>query len=667
MQRRTRSILTMTAALFAAGCVAGTQAACALTAVYAEADSEKSIPLPDWVPDTYGKALSFLNTYGGTHIEDGLLCVVFYEFQNRSPESTSVQHTVTAAGDAVQELYHETHQYSSETSSPFLTWDLEVFVYRPVRAGDFAISLSSVIPEGAYLPDQGTDISEYRFSVDDQLVITETDPYSWVPDCAQEYEDFYLENGMYAVNGNQIAFLLNYSVSYLEAGTDRITETVSSDAVQRIGWWSCAGKEATESGRSGPLHKSYQEIAVYEAVADGEAEITWTLKEKEGNIFITPVGGGWGGTGSVKTSRQIGGQFRITDHAQTVLGPGDARITIADADAGEPVTVAPGSGFSLYRRLENSDAKPLIARVTSNPFAVRKLGQYLDDDALTLDAAGFALAVPPAYGIPADAEKRGTVTKYDNGSYDVEFRLICDSAGDVNRDRILNKADVTALIQWLTASPELQIAIWDAADCNQDSILSAADLTLMKRKLLNAGASAEPDIITASTKLPVIEDETGDITDSMKAQLEETVRAMYPGSDLSDFKLVYAPDHPLTKKAGGPCFYVYYQDTLVHGLGDIDLRNNVYAAFDKNGKVTLQLLASPEAFLSVDLSGQDVSEIWMNERKKGHFVERIVYAKRDDREKPLRVAYRVIRSDVPWEQICDEIGNVIVTTDLPKT
>ena len=301
--------------------------------------------------------------------------------------------------------------------------------------------------------------------------------------------------------------------------------------------------------------------------------------------------------------------------------------------------------------------------MTSNPFAARKLGQYLDDDALTLDAAAFALAAPSVYSIPTEAKDRGTITKYDNGSYDIEFRLISDSSGDVNRDRILNKADVTALIRWLTADPELQIADWAAAYRSKDQILSAVDLTLMKRRLIEPDAAGETDVITAATKLPVIEDQTGDISDQMKAALAETVRRQYPGSDLSDFKLVYDPEHPLTEKAGGPCFYVYYQGTLVHGLGNLDLLNNVYAAFDKDGKVTLQLLAAPEAFLSVDLSGQDVSEIWMNERKKGHVVDRIVYAKRDDKEKPLRVAYRVMRTDVPLEEICDEIGAVLVTID----
>ena len=654
MKRRTRKFLTVAAAFIVSAFCTGIPAAGRLPAVYAEDAQETA--LPDWIPDTYGKALHFIDTYGGTHIEDGLLCVVFHEAQYRGDEGEVYQHDIITEGDAVQELYHEIHRYTDTTGFTYYVWNFEVFVYRPVCAGDFAVSLSTTVPEGAYVSEQDKYVPEYRFSVDEQLRITETDPYSWVPDCPQEYEDFQLENGQYAANGNQIAVCLNYSLTAANMGKNQYTETLSSDAVRRIGLWSCAGKEIAERGRTGPAWVLYQEIAVYEAVSDGDAEIAWELKDEEGNPYTIA-----GGFGPENISQKVSGVFRITDNAQTVLGAGDARVSFVNAETGAPLAVSAGSGLALYRLMENSDAKPLIARLPSNPSAVRKLGKYMDDDALSLETASFALAAPSAYGIPA--ENRGTVTKYDNGSYDVEFRLQCDAAGDVNRDRVFSKGDAETLIRWLTAQPELQHADWAAADCDRNNILSAADLTLMKRKLMESGTAGEDDIIAAATKLPVIVDETGTVTDSMKDALEKTVRELYPGSDLSDFRLVYDPDHPLTEKAGGPCFYVYYQDTLVHGLGNLDLRNNVYAAFDKSGKVTLQLLASPEAFLSVDLSGEDFSESMMNGRQKGSAVERIVYAKRDDRETPLRVAYRVLRSDVPLEEIRDQGGGVIVTID----
>ena len=639
-----RNLKTIAAAFAAAMlCTGGTY-----PAAFAEEAQEA---LPDWIPDTYGKALHFMDTYGGTHIEDGLLCVVFHEEQYSGPEGLVFQHTVTAEGDAVQELYHETHHYYDTAGSPYYVWDFEVFVYRPVCAGDFAVSLATEAAEDVHLPDKAAYVPAYRFSVDEQLRITETDPYSWVPDCPQEYEDFQLENGKTAANGNQIAVCLNYSLMAANMGKYQYTEALSSDAVRRIGLWSCAGKETAERGRTGPAWASYQEIAVYEAVSDGDAEIAWELKDKDGNPYTAEAIGGYV---PENASQKVSGVFRITDNAQTVLGAGDARVSFVNAGTGAPAAVSAASGLALYRLMENSDAKPLIARLPSNPSAVRKLGKYMDDGALSLETASFALAAPAAYGIPA--ENRGTVTKYDNGSYDVVFRLLCDAAG-------FGKADAAALICWLTAQPAQPSADWAAADCNQDKMLSAVDLTLMKRKLLVPGSAGEEDIIAAATKMPVIVDETGTVTDSMKAKLEKTVREMYPGSDLSDFRLVYDPEHPLTDKAGGPCFYVYYQDTLVHGLGNLDLRNNVYAAFDKSGKVTLQLLSPPEAFLSVDLSGEDFSESMMNGRQKGNAVERIIYAKRTVTEPPLRVAYRVLRSDVPLEEIRDQGGGVIVTID----
>ena len=109
MKRRTRIILSLTASFLASVLCTGVPAAGTLPAVNAEGTPEAA--LPDWIPDTYGKALRFLNTYGGTHIENGLLCVVFYEFEDRSPEGEPIQHTITAEGDAVETLYHEIHQF----------------------------------------------------------------------------------------------------------------------------------------------------------------------------------------------------------------------------------------------------------------------------------------------------------------------------------------------------------------------------------------------------------------------------------------------------------------------------------------------------------------------------------------------------------------------------
>ena len=44
------------------------------SAVFAE-DTGVTAALPDWIPSDYASALDFRNTYGATHIDNGLVCV----------------------------------------------------------------------------------------------------------------------------------------------------------------------------------------------------------------------------------------------------------------------------------------------------------------------------------------------------------------------------------------------------------------------------------------------------------------------------------------------------------------------------------------------------------------------------------------------------------------
>ena len=48
------------------------------SAVFA-AEHGMGAALPDWIPSDYESALEFRNTYGATHIQDGLVCIVFKE------------------------------------------------------------------------------------------------------------------------------------------------------------------------------------------------------------------------------------------------------------------------------------------------------------------------------------------------------------------------------------------------------------------------------------------------------------------------------------------------------------------------------------------------------------------------------------------------------------
>ena len=38
--------------------------------------TDVSAALPDWIPQSFDEAISFRNTYGATHIDNGLICIV---------------------------------------------------------------------------------------------------------------------------------------------------------------------------------------------------------------------------------------------------------------------------------------------------------------------------------------------------------------------------------------------------------------------------------------------------------------------------------------------------------------------------------------------------------------------------------------------------------------
>ncbi len=58
-----------------------------------QAADPAAIALPDWIPNDYASAIDFCNTYGASHIEDGLICMVFKE----TPSDYTVTETVDTA------------------------------------------------------------------------------------------------------------------------------------------------------------------------------------------------------------------------------------------------------------------------------------------------------------------------------------------------------------------------------------------------------------------------------------------------------------------------------------------------------------------------------------------------------------------------------------------
>lgn len=136
--------------------------------------------LPDWVPTTYADALEFRNTYGTTHVQDNLACIVTLQGSKQGWERFPL-----LGSGATETLMDEWFMKDENYVRYF-----HVTVYKPLEAKTFVYYDENL--------DQSGEVKEedwYIFAVDENLNVTETDWRGYVPDCRAEYRAFIAEAG----------------------------------------------------------------------------------------------------------------------------------------------------------------------------------------------------------------------------------------------------------------------------------------------------------------------------------------------------------------------------------------------------------------------------------------------------------------------------------------
>ena len=244
------------------------------SAVYA-AEHATGAALPEWIPQSFESALDFRNTYGATHVQDGLICIVFREQYEKVPEGEPqgvLRYDIRTTEDMMNELFHKT--YADENSRD--CYEVVVY-YAPQKQGNFEAALVDTWIKSSEL-DLGYNhaIAHYSFSIGEENEITETDIYSWLPDSYTEFYDYAEKNGSVSVKDEFVVFCINDT-----AGIRYQWEETSDNYNGAFSHYisSYCSRETTKQAAGGKT----PHMEVYKALTDGNSIIKWSFVPSDDN------------------------------------------------------------------------------------------------------------------------------------------------------------------------------------------------------------------------------------------------------------------------------------------------------------------------------------------------------------------------------------------------
>ena len=478
----------LTAALVAAATALTPLAFNASVPVSYAVDTGAIANLPDWIPSDFDSAVEFRNNYGATHIDNGLICIVYPDRARKGRSEDTYGYELKPSEGMGAELKHEIYTHElTETC-------FDVFVYQPLKQGDIDLTIVDLHEQVRETPEnqEPSAIAGYSFTVDKSLNITETDIFSWLPDSKSEYNEYTKKNGDVSVKDNYVVFCTmkvdQFGDKWEPDSNNRyenIKYLLTSDCTMQV-------PDLYDDG-------SIDKIYVYQAVKDGTEKISWI---RTSDVRPDP---------DEPTTCTLTADCAVLDNAQTILLPGQVRVSLVDADTNEPIIYKNDSdtefGYMLFRECDLGDGyieNPAITGLNANPSIV----QYAD---LSKDREyTFHLEKSSEIKNYSIVGTESSINRNDNNSYNLVFKLKFTPTGDVNDDGSFNIADVVMLQKWLLCSADVKLVSWKAADFCNDNELNVFDLCLMKKALVQTleAPYVEPDnyIEFAPPYLTVLED-----------------------------------------------------------------------------------------------------------------------------------------------------------------
>lgn len=375
------------------------------------ANTRSTDKLPEWVPTDFESALEFRNTYGATHIEDGLICAVFWEQAEQVNEDEPqgiLRYDLRTTKGMTQCL--KQNIYASKDKA----FNYEVVVYKPIAEGEFEITFTDT-----FVNSNGE--KNYTFSIDGLMNAVETDIYSWLPDCYEEYRVYKLTYRDVSVRDNYLAFCFDSNAGTAFDWYPTPRNDYDHSVIDYVMTEYC-NEETPELPDGGEQHR----IVLYQAKKDGMAKISYDYVANYGKPYLPE-----------EVEKTLVADCAIVNNAKNILLPGNMKVTVVDYDTGKPLTIAEGSGLAVWTDIsfdtsEGGVSTGPIYTIDTNPAIIDQLWNFSKADHFAFRLGDYG--IPKGYAVPDNQAfivySKGcilpdhmNVTEYDNGSADVVFRL----------------------------------------------------------------------------------------------------------------------------------------------------------------------------------------------------------------------------------------------------
>ncbi len=309
--------------------------------------------LPDWTPMNFDDAMQFYNTYGQSHVEDNMICLVrpilkqhrdWYTVELSG--SMTLLNTPACTSPAVFEVEIPEQSDIAEYPTSEGLYAFEVQMFRVLEGEDLTITWMET--------SNGVDRVTDTFTFENPSgFIEQTDLYRWVPDCQTEYDTFLAKYGRACVYDDCIVYCAEIcastgaSLSVTQSGDGAMEELFQSDCTQFM-------LEPLDGSNS-------YSVIVYEPTADGVVDVTWD------------IGQSWTDAPPFDSTF---GRYEIRENgaAVTDLSDGCTVFTFVDKETGELIDVPEDASFRKDTIQEDYTSE--LFAIRSNPCIIDSMTAY---------------------------------------------------------------------------------------------------------------------------------------------------------------------------------------------------------------------------------------------------------------------------------------------------